>query len=181
MTTHDDAEHLKRFRELMSGFRTAMLTTACDDTLRARPMHVAKVDENGDLWFLSKKDTPKSEEIQKDHRVCVSFQSENKYLSLSGCGECITDKKTIDELWGSLGDHGSKAFEQLYFPKGKDDPNLSLLRVKSSNGEYWNYDTKELQEFIFKAGKEAQKGNLDHKFHQHMPIGENSKVNVSSH
>jgi hypothetical protein len=133
------------------------------------------------------RDVVNASQTKRQLMICGAHCKSHSSTSLSIYLVCAPSKSKAFPLFSTSssscfrGDQGSKAFQQLYFPKGKDDPNLSLLRVKSQMGEYWNYDTKEMMDFIFKAGKEAQKGNLEQKFHQQMPIGENSKVSVCPH
>jgi general stress protein 26 len=59
----------------------------------------------------------KGDIVQRDSIVSAS----NKYLSVSGVAEVCTDRAKIAELWTEEW--------KLWFPGGKDDANLALLRV----------------------------------------------------
>ncbi len=124
----DSREH---FLELLKEFDNAMLVTrAQDGELRARPMAIADTERDGDLWFLTGIDAPKVDEIQADSNVNVSMQSKNRWLSISGRAEIVRDRALLAELW--------KEPYEVWFPEGQDDPNLVLLKVRATEGEYWD-------------------------------------------
>ena len=52
------------------------------------------------------------------------------YVSISGTADELDDRAKIDELWNPQA--------KAWFPKGKDDPDLTLLRVHTRMAEYWN-------------------------------------------
>jgi general stress protein 26 len=51
-------------------------------------------------------------------------------VSLSGRASITQDRDQIDKRWNA----GAKA----WFPKGKDDPQVALLRVDVAQAEYWD-------------------------------------------
>jgi general stress protein 26 len=51
-------------------------------------------------------------------------------VNASGTAQVVRDQAKIDELWHD----GLKA----WFPNGKDDPNISLLKIKMHQAEYWD-------------------------------------------
>jgi general stress protein 26 len=126
---------LKKLRKLIKGARVAMLTTvAPDGTLRSRPMATLKAPFEGDVWFFTRATTSKADEIRDNDQVNVSFSDgdDNRYLSISGTASLVRDKDRLEQLWsGRL---------KNWFPDGKKDPDLALLRVRVDRAEYW--DTK---------------------------------------
>lgn len=44
--------------------------------------------------------------------------------------EVVRDRQKIDNLW--------KPFLKAWFPNGKDDPELALLKVEAEQAEYWD-------------------------------------------
>ena len=52
------------------------------------------------------------------------------YVSTSGHADVVNDQAKIDDLWSD--------FLKTWFPKGKDDPNSTLLKVSTHAGEYWD-------------------------------------------
>lgn len=126
-------ESIKKLGELIKGVKTAMLTTMDWGILRSRPMATQDVEFDGDLWFFTSLETHKVEEIEKDRRVNVSYAApdRNTYVSVTGTAALINDRAKIDEYWNPL--------YQAWFPEGKDDPNLILLKVSVEQAEYWEY------------------------------------------
>ncbi len=132
-TTNQEA--IEKLRQLIHDIDIAMLTTVDDDgTLRSRPMGTQRAEFDGDLWFLTRVDTAKVDEIQRERQVNVSYAKpdKNRYVSVSGTAVLIDDKAKIDEFWDPI----YKAF----FPEGKDDPRLRLLKVQVTKAEYWTTD-----------------------------------------
>jgi general stress protein 26 len=143
MADHDERAHLI---ELIEDFDIAMLaTTGADGTVHARPMAVQKVEANGDLVFCTGLDTLTVEELHRDARVAVVFQGKTKYASLSGTCTIDRDRSRIHALW--------KEDWKVWFPEGKDDPNLCLLDVNATEGEFWDASGMKGIKYLFKAAK----------------------------
>ncbi|MEO8132148.1 MAG: pyridoxamine 5'-phosphate oxidase family protein [Bryobacteraceae bacterium] len=137
MTTENGASRqdaIKKLRELIKDLRVGMLTTVTeeDGTLRSRPMATQEAEFDGDLWFLTSIDSAKSHEIDKDHRVNVSYADAgaNRFVSVSGTARVFRDEKKIKSLWSPL--------YKAWFPKGVSDPSIALLRVQVDDAEYWD-------------------------------------------
>ena len=128
-----DKGDLKKLRKLIKGARVAMLTTVGPDgTLRSRPMATLKAPFEGDLWFFTRASAPKADEIRDNDHVNLSFSDgdENRYLSISGTASLVRDTSRLEQLWsGRL---------KNWFPDGKKDPDLALLRVRVDRAEYWD-------------------------------------------
>lgn len=143
--TPEGPEALNRFRELLSQFRTAMFVTHGRGTgLHARPMAVAKMEENGTLWFVTGRDTPKMDELTAHPDALVCLQKDNQFVTVSGRVEVVQDRGKIEELW-------SESF-RVWFD-GKDDPNLVLLRLVANAGEYWDQSGTRGLKYAFRAAK----------------------------
>lgn len=131
-----DKGDLKKLRKLIKGARVAMLTTvAPDGFLRSRPMATLKAPFEGDLWFFTRASAPKADEIRDNDHVNVSFSDgdDDRYLSISGTASLVRDTARLEELWsGRL---------KNWFPAGKKDPDLALLRVRVDRAEYWDAKT----------------------------------------
>lgn len=110
-----------------------MLTTSRPDgTLHSRPMATQQSKFAGELWFFTAKDSLKVDETEQRPAVNVSYAdaSHNRYVSVSGRGMLVKDRKMEEELWNPL--------YKVWFPKGLDDPQLALLRVDVEEAEYWD-------------------------------------------
>jgi len=77
-------------------------------------------------------DSPKVAEIALDPRVNVAYASpsKNTYVSVAGRARVVDDRAKIEELWSPA--------MKLFFPGGKDDPNLRLIHVRADSAEYWD-------------------------------------------
>ena len=124
---------VKKLASLIKDIGIAMRTTMeSDGSLRSRPMATQKVEFDGKLWFFTREHSGKVDEVNKAHRVNVSYADpgHNKYVSVSGTADLVTDREKIKELWQPL--------LKAWFPKGLDDPELSLLCVHVEKAEYWD-------------------------------------------
>ena len=138
-TKNTSAAATQNFTELVKKFDTAMLITRAGENgpLHARPMAVAEIGEDGSIWFITGKDTAKVGELQQDSELVATFQEARLYVSVTGRGEVSQDRAHIQRIW--------KEPFRVWFD-GKDDPNIVLLRLKPSTGEYWdNTGTKGLK------------------------------------
>lgn len=97
-----------------------------------RPMAVQKVDEDGNFWFLSAKDSHKNEEISSDDHVQLLFQgsAHSDFLSIYGEATISTDKELIKELWEPI--------LKTWFTEGIDDPRITVIKVETKQGYYWD-------------------------------------------
>ena len=133
MHDHRDHEGAKKLYELIEDVKIAMMTTVeADGSLHSRPMHHQEADEAGDLCFFTKVESPKITEISKDYQVNLAYSDPDKqhYVSISGKAEIIRDKGRIQDKWSE----GLRA----WFPEGRDDPSIALIRVHPEKGEYWD-------------------------------------------
>ena len=129
----DRDENIKKLRELAKGLHVAMLTTQGEDgRLLSRPLGVAEIEFDGDLWFPTGLDSEKVREIEANPQVNVAFASKDNgtYISISGRGSIVRDRAEIERRW--------KPGMGVYFKDGKDDPNVCLIRVEAQSAEYWD-------------------------------------------
>lgn len=125
--------HIRQLAELIKDVEIAMLTTRKPDgTLVSRPLGTQEVEFDGDLWFATGADSEKVAEIALDPRVNVSYASKGKntYVSVAGTASIVRDRAKIDELWSPA--------MKIFFPGGKEDPNLVLIRVSAESAEFWD-------------------------------------------
>lgn len=138
-TTHK--EDIETVRDLIKDIDVAMLTTISDEGLVSRPMKTQEVEFDGNLWFLTKKDTGKFHELLHNRQVNVSYAGK-AFVSIRGEAELVSSTEKIKEFW-------SPAYEQLLETK-VDDPNLVLIKVKADTAEYWDTGNKfKMAKFLF--------------------------------
>lgn len=140
---HQEGDHLEnltgpksieKIKELVDSAKTCFFCTdvTVGESSGARPMSVQDVDDEGNLWFLSAIDSHKNMEVQKDNDVTLYFQGSphTDFLVLHGKATITTDKKKIEELWEPI--------VKVWFTEGKDDPRISVIKVRPTQGYYWD-------------------------------------------
>jgi general stress protein 26 len=123
----------EKLRDKIKDIRIAMLTTIDQaGDLHSRPMATQEMDESGSLWFFTSDESSKISELQRNNKVQISYSSESSdtYVSVSGIAELVKDRQKIDELWSDT--------LKTWFPNGKNDPQIALLKIELYKAEYWD-------------------------------------------
>ena len=127
-------EALQKLREMVKDIDFCMLTTIDENgDPHSRPMSSnGDIDPDGDLWFFTSLSSHKVSEIENSPKVNLSFADPDnqRYISITGAAQLVRDPQKIEELW--------RPEFKIWFPKGKDDPEVALLRVNLQKGEYWD-------------------------------------------
>ena len=127
----DGQPAVAEIKDLVKEINSCMFCTYSSGKLKSRPMSVQKIDEEGNLWFLSDKNSHKNKEILIDSNVDLMFGNErDKWLTLHGKAEVLFDKEKIKELWSPI--------VKIWMTGGVDDPNLSVIKVSYDDGYYWD-------------------------------------------
>ena len=139
-------------RDLLQDFSTAVLLSHTDpDWWHARPMAIARVEENGDLWFITNVQSAKVREIEADTRVQVICQNGwSSCAVVTGHAGLVRDREMIREMW-------QPAFK-IWFPGGVEDPDIVLIRVAGERGEYWDNTGVNRLIYIYESLKAIVKG-----------------------
>lgn len=126
-----DISAVEKIKDLAEKIKTCMFCTYNGDKLSSRPMTAQKIDENGNLWFLSDKNSEKNIEILANSKVELFFsEPHDQFLSLHGHASILYDREIIKELFTPI--------VKVWMPEGEDDPNLSVIKVVPEEGYYWN-------------------------------------------
>jgi general stress protein 26 len=134
--SHDQTrtDNLEKLRSMIKDIDFCMLTTIDEaGDPHSRPMSSnGDIDPNGDLWFFTGASSHKVTEVARAPKVNVSFADpkNQQYVSVTGKAQLVRDQKKIEELW--------RPEFKLWFPEGKDDPEIALLRISLEKGEYWD-------------------------------------------
>jgi general stress protein 26 len=117
---------------LIKTAKFAMLVTDDAGHLRGRPMAASQDSFDGTLWFFTRASSHKVAEVQGSDRVCVTYAepSRQDYVSLSGTAALVRDRAEIDKHWSPL--------LKAWFPDGREDPEIALLRINIERAEYWD-------------------------------------------
>jgi len=124
-------EQFKKIHDLIKDIHVAMLTTeGSDGKLHSRPMATQEAEFDGSVWFLSRQSSGKVTDIQHQAHVNLAYSDgKSSFVTLAGTAEIQKDRKKIDELWNPL--------YKAWFPDGKDDPEITVIKVQVEEAEYW--------------------------------------------
>lgn len=127
-------EGIKKLKQLVDDIDICLFCTdlKTDEGSTCRPMSRQEVDDQGNIWFFSEVNSDKNKAIQKNNAVQLFFSHPGKssYLVVNGEAEVIMDREKIKDLWTPVA--------KAWFTEGKEDPNISLLKVTPSSAYYWD-------------------------------------------
>ncbi len=124
---------VKKIKDFVNDIKVCMFCTKVIDVpFRTRPMATLEVDDEGNLWFFTGKSSDKNDEIKDNDTVQLIYakNSDAHFLTITGQATEVHDKAKKDELWNPI--------VKAYFPEGKEDPDLALIKVKPEAAHYWD-------------------------------------------
>lgn len=134
MSLHPERQtEVDHLRELICDIPIAMLTTIAEDgSLNARPMINITEHFQGELWFFTRDDDPKTEEIQNNPQVNVSYSdsAHARFVSATGVASVLQDPTRCELMWTPEC--------EPWFPNGPHDPHLCLIKVEVESATYWD-------------------------------------------
>lgn len=133
----------EKFWDLIEDHHACMLVThGPGGALHARPMHAIPDRDSREILFYTAIDGGKAHEIASSNEVCLTFMShkKNDFVAVQGTAELTRDKGLIEEHWNSM--------VKAWFPEGKDDPNVGMIRVKVRAGEYWDSSSSDIANML---------------------------------
>ena len=153
LTSKDAIDKLK---SLVEDIQVCLFCTnlETDDGAETRPMSAIKVCDQGNIWFFSEKNSEKNQAIGVANKVQLFFShpGKNRYLIVNGEAEIIFDKVKMDELWSPVA--------KIWFEQGKDDPDISIIKVTPSTAYYWDTDGNRMINLLKMAASVATGSNL---------------------
>ena len=131
MSNQAEIEH--KFWKALRSDMSVMLGLAGVDEGHTRPM-TAQLDgdeDRGPIYFFGSKETELVSELKTDGRAIATFASKGNdvFATIHGTLSIDNDRAVIDRLWNS--------FVAAWYPGGKDDPNLTLLRLDADRAQVW--------------------------------------------
>ena len=149
-----NTDAINKLKDLATSIDFAMMVTNLSNKpLDAIPMSTKKVDEVGNIWFLSGADS--------DHNANIAKDADMQFLSVFGKAFVTRDKAILEELYSTTDDS--------WFD-GVEDPNLTAIKFTPSQAQYW--DTKN-NKFVslLKMGYAAVTGDK-------VDVGETGSLNL---
>ena len=157
-------ESRKKLRQLVEDIKIAMMITGFNrKPVSAIPMTSKKVDQEGNIWFLSLRNSDHNNDLLKNNDVQLLYSepSDMEYLSVYGEAEITTNREILEDLYNKADDN--------YF-EGMDDPNLTAIKVRPQEAYYWDTKTNKYVTLL-KMGVGAITGN-------EQDIGKKGKLNL---
>lgn len=145
-------EAQKKLTEMVEDVTLTMFATnLSQQPLSVIPMQTKKVDDQGNIWFLSGKDSDHNADIKKDAAVQLLYSDPGdlKFISIYGKATIVDDLATIKELYSSK--------DNAWF-EGPEDPNASAIKVTPAEAAYWDTENSKLVS-LFKMGMAAITGD----------------------
>lgn len=139
-------EDWKAFYEKIRDIKFTMLVTHDHlGQMQARPFTTQAAGNEGAVWFLSRLDSEAVKEIQNDGNVllCYADTSENRFISTVGHATLSQERADIASLWNPA--------DALFFPEGKDDPAIVVVRVEVLRADIWDSDKSRMEKLLIMA------------------------------
>ncbi len=121
-----------QFWKALKSDRTVMLGLDGVEDGHARPMTGQVEGDHGPIWFFTSSDNSIVQKLTGDGRAIATFASKGHdlFATVHGSLSVQTDRAVVDRLWSP--------FVAAWFPGGKDDPKLRLLRLDTEKAEIWS-------------------------------------------
>jgi general stress protein 26 len=148
-----------KFWKALKGDRTAMLALVGVEEGHSQPMTAQLLEEHedggGPIWFFTSKETDIARAVGPSHRAQLHFSSKDHELfaAVHGTLTPSNDRATIDRLWNK--------FVAAWFPGGKDDPKLQLLRFEPDRAQLWLNENSALAGIRILLGRDPKRDYRD--------------------
>lgn len=129
----NQAEITAKFWKALKSDMTVMLGLCSVQEGHAQPM-TAQIEDGatgGPIWFFTAIDVSLVKAMGESHAAAAQFASKGHdlFASVQGTLTVDNDRATIDRLWNR--------FVAAWYPGGKDDPKLTLLRFDPTHAHVW--------------------------------------------
>jgi general stress protein 26 len=125
------AEAEREFWEHLKDSNTGML--GIDQAgYHAQPMTAFREEETNTLWFFTRDDTDLARDAAlPDQTAMFTYGSKDQHVwaCIRGAFSVSHDPERIDRYWNPV--------LAAWYPDGKDDPRLTLLRFDADDGQIW--------------------------------------------
>ena len=116
------------WKAIENGQHTGMLGISGDGH-HFQPMTAFVERETGQIWFYTYKDTDLAEAAQAGGHGSFIFQSRDLWACIDGTLTIDHDAARIDKYWN--------VHVAAWYPQGKDDPRLTMLRLDCDEAGVW--------------------------------------------
>lgn len=130
---HENELHDQVWNEL-SDSRFVMMALEGKDDGHSQPMTLFMEDKSGPAYIFTNRDNRLVSEIDGRPRAVAHFISkgQNFFACIHGQLSLHNDPAVIDKFWSPM--------VATWYPGGRNDPNLVLVRFDPDQAELWNSD-----------------------------------------
>ena len=134
MTEHLDRKDAEdRLFKAIEDTRVGMLGVAGGEPRHMQPMTAYVEREANELWFFTYRDTDLVRDVNASGGHCAMFcvisKDREVYACLGGELEEHFDRERMERYWNPV--------VAAWYPEGKDDPRLTLLRMRLDDAQMW--------------------------------------------
>ena len=134
MTEHlDRKDAVDRLFKAIEDTRVGMLGVAGGEPRHMQPMTAYVEREANELWFFTYRDTDLVRDVNASGghyaMFCVISKDREVYACLGGELEEHFDRERMERYWNPV--------VAAWYPEGKDDPRLTLLRMRLDDAQMW--------------------------------------------
>jgi len=123
-----NAEVQDRLWKAVDDHHTGMLGLT-HDSHHFQPMTAFVEKETNTLWFFTRDDTDLAQAVASGSDAAFIFLDRKLQACIDGRLSRAHDRERIDRYWN--------AHVAAWYPEGKDDPRLTLLRLDVSEAAVW--------------------------------------------
>jgi general stress protein 26 len=126
---HDDVAQ-RLWREI-DKVKIGMLGLSGDPPRHMQPMTAFCDEGGGPIWFYTRNDTDLARETGAGHAAmfCLMSKDHEFIACIAGRLALDHDRERIDRFWNPVAG--------AWFPEGKDDPALTMLRFDPEDAQVW--------------------------------------------
>lgn len=126
---HDHAAVERRLWDEIEKHSVGMLGVTGDNTHHTQPMTAFVEPRARQLWFFVGAETALAHDIVEGRSGMFVFQRDDIQACISGDLQIHYDRARIDRYWNAV--------VAAWWPGGKDDPNLTLIRMDCDEAQVW--------------------------------------------
>lgn len=129
MTSEADIE--ARFWKELRSSPVLMIGLVGASEAHAQPMHAFFDDDHGPIWFFTSRGNNLVAKLTQSHHAVANFMAKNHavFATIHGQLNIESDPAVIDHFWSRE--------EAAWYKEGRDDPDITLLRLDASRAEIW--------------------------------------------
>jgi len=150
MTKITPEEALNEFWGHLGNGQTVMLGVEAPGN-HTQPMTAFAEEENNLVWFFTRDDLSFATDVERtpDGRLILMSKDQEVYADVHGTMSLSRDMTRIDKYWNPM--------VAAWYPDGKADPHLTLVRFVPDEGQIWVS-----KQGLIRLAFQVAKANLSH-------------------